>query len=116
METKKSFSFKNPEFLSKKVVRVGPGRGTNKNLKQIITGERYESYPPGVPTYASIEAPPSSMPVTKYCDVTGLPAKYTDPKSKLFFAGAEVHALINSMPSDSQQALLAIRNGNVQLK
>jgi hypothetical protein len=61
-----------------------------KGLKKIIEGESYERLPIDVPTYTGIEAPPSLLPAKKYCDLTGLQAKYTDPKSKLrYYSGHE---------------------------
>ena len=61
-----------------------------KALKKIIEGEAYERLPIDVPTYTGIEAPPSLLPAKKYCDLTGLDAKYTDPKTRLrYFSGHE---------------------------
>lgn len=36
------------------------------------------------------EAPPSLRPPKKYCDVTGLEAPYTDPKSRLRYHNADI--------------------------
>ena len=61
-----------------------------KALKKIIEGESYDRLPIDVPTYTGIEAPPSLLPAKKYCDLTGLEAKYTDPKTRLrYFSGHE---------------------------
>src|SRR5208282_4077105 len=35
--------------------------------------------------WSDIDAPPSLLPQKKYCDITGLEGKYTDPKTKLRF-------------------------------
>ena len=43
------------------------------------------------------QAPPSLLPAKKYCDITGLPAKYTDPKTRLHFRGLEVLDVIRGM-------------------
>ena len=53
----------------------------------------------------SVEAPPSLLPAKKYCDVTGLPALYTDPKSKLRYHSTEIYELIRSFVSRSDQCL-----------
>jgi INO80 complex subunit C len=45
------------------------------------------------------QAPPSLLPAKKYCDITGLPAKYTDPKTRLHFRGLEVLDVIRGMVS-----------------
>ena len=44
--------------------------------------------------YTGIEAPPSLLPAKKYCDLTGLEAKYTDPKSKLRYFSATEYAQV----------------------
>lgn len=36
------------------------------------------------------EAPPSLRPSKKYCDITGLEAPYTDPKSRLRYHNADI--------------------------
>lgn len=45
------------------------------------------------------QAPPSLLPAKKYCDITGLPAKYTDPKTKLRYCGLEVWEVIRTLVS-----------------
>ncbi|WFD03770.1 chromatin-remodeling complex subunit ies6 [Malassezia obtusa] len=47
-----------------------------------------------VPTYTSVEAPPSLLPAKRYCDVTGLQALYTDPKTRLRYHSAEIYDII----------------------
>ena len=47
----------------------------------------------------SVEAPPSILPAKKYCDVTGLEAPYTDPKSMLRYHNAEIYELIRTFVS-----------------
>lgn len=44
------------------------------------------------PTYANIEAAPSFHPAHSrhWCDITGLPASYVDPKTKLRYANKEI--------------------------
>jgi hypothetical protein len=39
------------------------------------------------------------LPPKKYCDITGLPAKYTDPKTRLNYRGLEVWDVIRSLVS-----------------
>jgi INO80 complex subunit C len=59
--------------------------------------------------WSDIDAPPSLLPQKKYCDITGLEGKYTDPKSKLRYHNAEVYAVIQTLPaSTDQQVLLEI--------
>jgi len=43
-------------------------------------------------------------------------APYTDPRTKLRYANAEVFKLIRSLPEDTIQGYLALRNAAVVLK
>lgn len=49
----------------------------------------------------TVSAPPSLLPAKKYCDITGLPAKYTDPKTKLHYRGLDVLDVIRGLVSSS---------------
>lgn len=42
-------------------------------------------------------APPSLLPAKKYCDITGLPAAYTDPRTKLRYKGLEVWHVVRGL-------------------
>lgn len=102
----------------------------NKNLKQILQDEQKalaalaaesSEAPIGSTTKASvrgrsgrtlrveglqwsdIDAPPSLLPQKKYCDITGLEGKYTDPKTKLRFHNSEVYAVIQTLPASIDQ-------------
>lgn len=67
-------------------------------------------------TYTSIQAPPSLRPKKKYCDITGLPAKYTDPKTGLQYYNAEIYRVIKGLNTAQVQEYLAARNANTVLK
>ncbi|CEQ39693.1 SPOSA6832_01247, partial [Sporobolomyces salmonicolor] len=67
-------------------------------------------------SHASVEAPPSLMPQKKYCDVTGLEAKYVDPKSTLRYHNPEVYEVIKSFQPAVIQAYLAVRGQGVVLR
>ncbi|KAF1826053.1 uncharacterized protein K489DRAFT_386538 [Dissoconium aciculare CBS 342.82] len=67
-------------------------------------------------TYTSIAAAPSLKPKRKYCDITGLPAKYKDPKSGLQYYNAEVYAVVKSLGTGQVQEYLAARGANTVLK
>lgn len=64
----------------------------------------------------SIEAPPSTKPQNKYCDITGLPAKYVDPQTNLRYHSSSVFQYIKILPADSVQSYLSLRNAGVILK
>ncbi|ORX72109.1 hypothetical protein DL89DRAFT_291344 [Linderina pennispora] len=88
-----------------------------KNLKQVVAQEEQRAeWPVEFPTYWSVDAPPSLMPQKKYCDLTGLPAKYTDPKTNFRYCSAEVYQILKTLPPGAEQQYLALRNANVVLK
>jgi len=64
----------------------------------------------------SIEAPLSVLPPRKYCDISGFPAPYTDPRTKLRFCDATMYQVIRTLSDDEVQRYLAFRNANVVLK
>lgn len=70
----------------------------------------------GPVTYSNIEAPPSLLPIKKYCDVTGLPAKYRDPKTGLRYYNKEIFQMIRKMPPGVPEQYLAARNAHTILK
>ena len=67
-------------------------------------------------TYTSIAAAPSLKPKKKYCDITGLPAKYKDPKSGLYYYNAEIYAVVKGLTTGQVQEYLAARGANTILK
>lgn len=64
----------------------------------------------------NIECAPSVLPQKKYCDITGLDAKYTDPKTSLRYHNAEIYQFISTLGVPNVQAYLASRNAAVVLK
>lgn len=69
-------------------------------------------------TYTNIESAPSLHPANHkhYCDVTGLPSKYTDPKTKLRYYDKEIFAVVRTLPQGAPDQYLAARGANVVLK
>ncbi|KAF2147738.1 hypothetical protein K461DRAFT_283333 [Myriangium duriaei CBS 260.36] len=67
-------------------------------------------------TWTSIAAAPSFKPKRKYCDVTGLPAAYADPKTGLRYANKEVYGVVRTLGTGSVQEYLAARGANTVLK
>lgn len=67
-------------------------------------------------TYTSIAAAPSLKPKKKYCDITGLPAKYKDPKTGLYYCNAEIYAVVKSLGTEQVQEYLGARGANTVLK
>lgn len=64
---------------------------------------------------AAAAAPPTRPPPARYCDVTGLKAHYLDPRTGLWYHNAIVYQHIKQLGPNQVQALLAIRNANVQI-
>lgn len=67
-------------------------------------------------TYTNIESAPSLAHSKRYCDVTGLPAPYIDPKSRLRYHNKEVFGLIRSLPQSSAELYLEARGAHTVLK
>ncbi|KAG8530052.1 uncharacterized protein KY384_005534 [Bacidia gigantensis] len=71
-----------------------------------------------VATYTNIESAPSLHPASQkhYCDITGLPANYTDPKSRLRYVNKEVFDVLRSLPQGVAEKYLEARAAHVVLK
>ncbi|XP_044308443.1 INO80 complex subunit C [Varanus komodoensis] len=107
----KSLPFKAPSFIHSGIGGAAAGKKnrTWKNLKQILASERALPWQLNDPSYFSIDAPPSFKPAKKYSDISGLPANYTDPQSKLRFSTIEEFAYIRMLPSDVVMGYLTLR-------
>lgn len=71
-----------------------------------------------VATYTNIESAPSLHPAHQkhYCDITGLPAPYTDPKSRLRYCNKEVFDVVRHLPQGAAEKYLEARGAHVVLK
>jgi INO80 complex subunit C len=69
-------------------------------------------------TYTNIESAPSLHPSSqrRYCDVTGLSAPYTDPKTRLRYHNREMFALIRQLGQSTTEQYLAARGAHTVLK
>ncbi|KAL7804666.1 YL1 nuclear protein C-terminal domain-containing protein [Trichoderma aethiopicum] len=67
-------------------------------------------------TYTNIESAPSLAHAKHYCDITGLPAPYLDPKTRLRYHNKEVFGLIRTLPQSSAEQFLAARGAHTVLK
>jgi len=99
--------FKDPKF--KHTNKTANKRRAWRPLKHLVSLERSLPFPEDAATYCRIEAPPSFVPAKKYSDISGLPALYTDPHSKLRYSTAEEYKLIQTLPSDIVAGYLALR-------
>lgn len=69
-------------------------------------------------TYANIESAPSLHPSSQrhYCDITGLPAPYTDPKTRLRYVNGETYSAIKRLGQHQTESYLAARGAHTVLK
>lgn len=67
-------------------------------------------------TYTNIESAPSLSHSKHYCDITGLPAPYLDPKTRLRYHNGEVFGLIRSIPQTTAEQFLEARGAHTILK
>ncbi|XP_031708385.1 INO80 complex subunit C isoform X2 [Anarrhichthys ocellatus] len=109
--TAKPPPFKDPTFMHSGIGGAAAGKKnrTWKNLKQILALERTLPWTLNDPNYYSIDAPPSLKPAKKYSDISGLPANYTDPQTKLRFTSSEEFSYIRLLPTDVVTGYLALR-------
>ncbi|KAK3515690.1 hypothetical protein QTP70_028467 [Hemibagrus guttatus] len=107
----KPLSFKDPNFVHSGIGGAAAGKKnrTWKNLKQILATERVLPWKISDPNYYNIDAPPSLKPPKKYSDISGLPANYTDPQTKLRFTSTEEFSYIRLLPTDVVAGYLTLR-------
>ncbi|KAF5878911.1 putative chromatin-remodeling complex subunit ies6 protein [Botrytis fragariae] len=67
-------------------------------------------------TYTNIESAPSLAHSKHYCDITGLPAPYTDPKTRLRYHNKEVFGVVRSLGQGVAEQYLEVRGAHTILK
>lgn len=67
-------------------------------------------------TYTNIESAPSLAHPKRYCDVTGLPAPYLDPKTRMRYHDREIFAMIRTLPQGAAEQYLEARAAHTVLK
>ncbi|KAF2359818.1 Vps72/YL1 C-terminal [Trinorchestia longiramus] len=102
--------FRNPNFEHRSI--LSSKKKVWRGLKQIVALERSASWPQDAVLYGSLDAPPSFKPAKRYSDVSGLPAIYTDPMTKLRYANADEFARIRKLPMDLVSGLLELRKAS----
>lgn len=111
-QTTMKTKFKDPQFSFSYLESNKKKRW--RNYKQLVLAERAQKWKHDDPTFTSIDAPPPLKPPRKYADISGTPAKYTDPLSAMYFSSTSEYELIQTLPADIIQGYLAIR-GKVQV-
>ncbi|KIM55352.1 hypothetical protein SCLCIDRAFT_304558 [Scleroderma citrinum Foug A] len=99
---------------------VDTSNNTDKNssvrVGSLSSKELHVAAEEDMPTYTSIEAPPSLLPPRHYCDITGLEAPYTDPKTGLRYHDKSVYELIKGLSPSMAKDYLAARGVNPIVK
>jgi len=72
--------------------------------------------PEEVPTYTTIEAPPSVIPHKHLCDITGLEAPYTDPATGLRYHDKSVYEIVKGLSASMAKDYLSSRGVNSIVK
>lgn len=67
-------------------------------------------------TYTNIESAPSLAHPKHYCDITGLSAPYTDPKTRLRYHDKEIYGVIRSLGQGVAEQYLEARGAHTVLK
>ncbi|KAI9760130.1 MAG: Golgi Transport [Chaenotheca gracillima] len=69
-------------------------------------------------TYTNVESAPSLHPAyqKRYCDITGLHAPYTDPKSRLRYHDKEIFGVVRGLGQGVAENYLEARGAHVILK
>ncbi|EIW70725.1 hypothetical protein TREMEDRAFT_29122, partial [Tremella mesenterica DSM 1558] len=92
------------------------GDGKEESERNGIKGDEIKSEVKEVFTYHTPTAPPSLFPPKKYCDITGLHAGYTDPRTKLRYKGLEIWHVVRGLGPGGDQAYLSLRGAQTSLK
>ena len=87
-----------------------------KSSRSLITAEHYDMVPVNTPTFVNIDAPPSTLPAKKYCDITGLPSKYTDPVTKMRYESKEGFRMARRLHEHKVEEFLSLRRAQTRLK
>ncbi|RDW63890.1 hypothetical protein BP5796_10392 [Coleophoma crateriformis] len=67
-------------------------------------------------TYTNVECAPSLAHSKHYCDITGLAAPYTDPKTRLRYHNKEVFGVVRSLGQGVAEQYLEARGAHTILK
>jgi len=67
-------------------------------------------------TYTNIESAPTLAHPRRYCDITGLSAPYTDPKTRLRYHDKEVFGVVRSLGQGVAEQYLEARGAHTVLK
>lgn len=83
-------------------------------LERNMKNSGFSSAP--IATYMNIESAPSLAHPKHYCDITGLPAPYTDPKTRLRYHNKEIFGVLRSLGQGVAEQYLEARGAHTILK
>lgn len=91
-----------------------------QNLSTLVLEKNARATAPTGPavTYTNIESAPSLDPAHQrhYCDITGLPGPYTDPKTRLRYHDKEIFGVIRTLAQGVPESYLEARGAHTILK
>lgn len=89
-----------------------------KSSRSLLTNGHYDMMSPSLATHVNTDAPPSVLPIKKYCDITGLTAKYTDPVTKIQFVSKEAFRRARDLPDHRHRVeeFLSLRQAQIRIK
>lgn len=91
----------------------------SRNLSKLVLERNMKAMgfgsAPGA-TYTNIESAPSLAHSRHYCDLTGLEAPYTDPKTRLRYHNKEVFGLVRTLGQGVAEQYLEARGAHTILK
>lgn len=87
---KKNLPFKNPNWKERRR-EIKSHSVRQKNIKQICANEALSG---NAYNYQSIEAPPSTKPPIKYCDITGYPVHVESYRASIWIGIASLFSTI----------------------
>lgn len=91
----------------------------NRNLAKLVLERNmrtsgYSTAPNA--TYTNIESAPTLAHPKHYCDITGLSAPYTDPKTRLRYHDKEIFGLVRTLGQGVAEQYLEARGAHTILK
>lgn len=91
----------------------------SQNLSTLVLEKNARAYATGpAVTYTNIESAPSLSAAHQrhYCDLTGLPGPYTDPKTRLRYHDKEIFGVIRTLAQGVPESYLEARGAHTVLK
>lgn len=100
--------------------RQQPGKKRRRGDKSFPSSSQIQDIGDSVATeqenYVTIAVAPSTHPpLQHYCDITGLPTQYRDPKTGLYYKDASVFAVVRACSTQRVQQFLGLRNAGVNI-